>query len=71
MGFLRNYALRVDNERRKREALTAFYKASSDVLFLESKEGQVLSTPERLAKAKEHEKELRRYLSNEFGVDNP
>lgn len=71
MGFFRNYALKVDNDRRKREALTAFYKASSDVLFLESKEGQLLATPEHLARAKEQRQELHQYLRDEFGVENP
>lgn len=71
MGFFRSWALKMDIDQRKREALTAFNHATTEVLFLESKVGQGLATPERLGRAREQQRELRKHLSEEFGIENP
>ena len=69
MGFLRDYAVRVDFNKRKREALTGFYEATTELNFLESRHADGLATPDKIREQRELVERLRRELKAKFDVD--
>lgn len=71
VGFLRDLAYSMDESRIRRDALTQYYEASSQLMFLESEAGRSVRRPGDVEAQREVVARMRAYLHEEFGIKDP